>query len=62
MLAHSLSRVGPKQHVMSYSILAGEAFNIVANIEEPLDPSQWDEKDSSSVEKMRSYYKGWDPA
>ena len=56
------ARVGEQQHVMSYSIVGGEKFNLVVTIEEPLEPMEWDAEDGCSVEKMQSYFKGWDPA
>ena len=57
-----MNRVGDHTHVMSYSIVGGEMFNLVINIPEPLEPPDWNSKDNVSVEKMRSYFKGWDPA
>ena len=47
---------------MSYSIAGGETYNLVITIPEPHDPSEWDVDDSSSIEKMQSYFQGWDPA
>ena len=59
---NDLCRVGDRTHVMSYSIVGGDMFNVVANIPEPQEPGDWDPKDGCSVEKMKSYFHGWDPA
>lgn len=60
-MANNSLRVGDQTHVMSYSMAGGEMWNLVVTVPEPLDPSDWDTTDNVSVEKMRSYFKGWDP-
>ena len=60
--ANGVVRVGDQSHVMSYSMTGGQFYNLVITIPEPNEPSEWDPEGSCSIEKMQSYFIGWDPA
>ena len=53
-------RVGHDRHVMSYAIAGGEQYNMV--ITHPTEALDQSEKPMSEVlDRMKSYYAGWDP-
>ena len=47
---------------MSYGIVGGEQWNIVATIPEAREVEDWDAEENVSVAHMQSYFEGWDPA
>lgn len=51
--------IGEDRHVMTYSIAAGESFNMVLSHVDTSDPSTW--KPENAVKDMQGYFKGWDP-
>ena len=55
------SRVGDNAHVMSYGIVGGEQWNIVATIRETRSIPDWDAEENVSVAHMQSCFKAWDP-
>lgn len=50
--------IGEDRHVMTYSIAAGESFNMVLSHVDRSDPSTW--KPEDAVKDMQGYFKGWD--
>ncbi|PLB39666.1 FAD/NAD(P)-binding domain-containing protein [Aspergillus candidus] len=51
--------IGDKRHVMTYTIGAGKAFNMVLSHPDESDPSTWDQ--STALRDMRAEFGGWDP-
>jgi salicylate hydroxylase len=51
--------IGEDRHVMTYSIAAGESFNMVLSHVDTSDSSTW--KPENAVKDMQGYFKGWDP-
>ncbi|KAF9887004.1 hypothetical protein FE257_010620 [Aspergillus nanangensis] len=51
--------IGEKRHVMTYTIGAGKAFNMVLSHPDDTDPSTWDQ--STALRDMRAEFRGWDP-
>ncbi|KAJ6020092.1 hypothetical protein N7499_003383 [Penicillium canescens] len=51
--------IGDSRHVMTYTIKAGKAFNMVLSHPDATDPSTWDP--SKAVEDMKAEFEGWDP-
>jgi len=51
--------IGPDRHVMTYTIAAGESFNLVLSHVDHTDPATWDPK--NAIKDMRAYFSGWDP-
>jgi salicylate hydroxylase len=43
---------------MSYTIAAGESFNMVLSHPETTDPSTWQQE--RAIEDMRKEFQGWD--
>lgn len=54
-------RIGEDRHVMTYTIAAGESFNMVLSHRDCRDPSTWQQKGQADVLKeMRAEFQGWD--
>lgn len=53
------SRIGDSRHVMTYTIGAGKAFNMVLSHPEMTDPGTW--KPETALEDMKAEFQGWDP-
>ncbi|KAJ6104926.1 hypothetical protein N7486_003615 [Penicillium sp. IBT 16267x] len=51
--------IGDSRHVMTYTIGAGKAFNMVLSHPDTTDPSTWDL--SKAVDDMKAEFEGWDP-
>ena len=51
--------IGADRHVMTYTIAAGESFNMVLSHVDPSDPATW--KPENAIQEMRAYFSGWDP-
>ena len=51
--------IGEDRHVMTYTIAAGESFNMVLSHIDTSDPATW--KPQNAVKDMQGYFKGWDP-
>ncbi|KAH6669063.1 hypothetical protein B0J14DRAFT_599969 [Halenospora varia] len=51
--------IGEDRHVMTYTIAAGESFNMVLSHVDPSDPATW--KPENAINDMRKYFSGWDP-
>lgn len=52
-------RIGNLRHVMTYTIGAGKAFNMVLSHPDTTDPSIWDP--AKAVDDMKAEFEGWDP-
>jgi salicylate hydroxylase len=52
-------RIGDSRHVMTYTIGAGKAFNMVLSHPDTTDPSTWDP--AKAVDDMKAEFEGWDP-
>jgi len=52
--------IGPNRHVMTYTIAAGESFNLVLSHVDHTDPATW--KPENAIKDMREYFSGWDPS
>jgi len=52
-------RIGDSRHVMTYTIGAGKAFNMVLSHPDTTDPSTWDPL--KAVDDMKAEFDGWDP-
>ncbi|KAJ6003447.1 hypothetical protein N7451_005994 [Penicillium sp. IBT 35674x] len=52
-------RIGDSRHVMTYTIGAGKAFNMVLSHPDASDPSTWDP--IKAVDDMKAEFDGWDP-
>ena len=50
--------IGDMRHVMTYTIAAGQSFNMVLSHPENTDPSTW--KPATALEDMRKHFEGWD--
>ncbi|KAF2173951.1 hypothetical protein M409DRAFT_16221 [Zasmidium cellare ATCC 36951] len=53
--------LGDSAHVKSYGIVGGQKWNIVANVPEVREVEDWDASEVTSVARMQSFFKGWDP-
>ena len=53
------SRIGDMRHVMTYTIAAGNSFNVVLSHPETKHPDTWDQ--ATALEDMRNHFEGWDP-
>ncbi|KAM3070208.1 hypothetical protein ACMFMG_003753 [Clarireedia jacksonii] len=51
--------IGEDRHVMTYTIAAGESFNMVLSHVDTSDPSTW--RPENAVKDMQGYFEGWDP-
>ncbi|KAL4737928.1 hypothetical protein BDV11DRAFT_216380 [Aspergillus similis] len=51
--------IGDSRHVMTYTIGAGKAFNMVLSHPDTSDPSTW--KAETALEDMKGEFRGWDP-
>ena len=51
--------IGEDRHVMTYTIAAGESFNMVLSHVDTSDPLTW--KPENAVKDMQGYFTGWDP-
>ncbi|KAJ5317837.1 hypothetical protein N7508_002345 [Penicillium antarcticum] len=51
--------IGDSRHVMTYTIGAGKAFNMVLSHPDHTDPSTWDPR--KAVDDMKAEFVGWDP-
>ncbi|OQD66699.1 hypothetical protein PENPOL_c004G08390 [Penicillium polonicum] len=51
--------IGDSRHVMTYTIGAGKAFNMVLSHPDATDPSTWDPL--KAVDNMKAEFEGWDP-
>jgi salicylate hydroxylase len=51
--------IGPDRHVMTYTIAAGESFNMVLSHVDATPPSSW--KPEDALKDMRDQFAGWDP-
>ncbi|KXH65561.1 FAD binding domain-containing protein [Colletotrichum salicis] len=53
--------IGEDRHVMTYTIAAGESFNMVLSHRDSRDPSTWEQKTQAEIlEEMRAEFRGWD--
>ncbi|KAK1579950.1 FAD binding domain-containing protein [Colletotrichum navitas] len=53
--------VGEDRHVMTYTIAAGQSFNMVLSHRDHRDPSTWQEKTQAEIlREMRAEFQGWD--
>ncbi|KAF4621956.1 hypothetical protein G7Y89_g14389 [Cudoniella acicularis] len=51
--------IGEDRHAMTYTIAAGESFNMVLSHVDHSDPATW--KPETAIEDMRRHFSGWDP-
>ncbi|KUJ16928.1 FAD/NAD(P)-binding domain-containing protein [Mollisia scopiformis] len=51
--------IGEDRHVMTYTIAAGESFNMVLSHVDTSDPATW--KPEKALKDMQDYFTGWDP-
>ncbi|KAJ5889153.1 hypothetical protein N7504_009963 [Penicillium tannophilum] len=51
--------IGDARHVMTYTIGAGKAFNMVLSHPDTTDPSTWDPL--KALDDMKAEFDGWDP-
>ncbi|PYH76830.1 salicylate hydroxylase [Aspergillus uvarum CBS 121591] len=51
--------IGDSRHVMTYTIGAGKAFNMVLSHPDSSDPATWDAV--TALKSMRTEFQGWDP-
>lgn len=57
----SVPRIGEDRHVMTYTIAAGESFNMVLSHKDTRDPSIWSRMTPSEVlREMTEQFSGWD--
>ncbi|KAJ4395065.1 hypothetical protein N0V91_011094 [Didymella pomorum] len=52
--------IGGDRHVMTYTIAAGESFNMVLSHVDHSDPATWVNK--LFKEEVKNEYYGWDPS
>ncbi|KAK1985289.1 FAD binding domain-containing protein [Colletotrichum cereale] len=53
--------VGDNRHVMTYTIAAGQSFNMVLSHKDHRDPSTWQAKPQAEIlREMRAEFQGWD--
>ncbi|KZL63356.1 fad binding domain-containing protein [Colletotrichum incanum] len=53
--------IGEDRHVMTYTIAAGQSFNMVLSHRDHRDPSTWQQKTQAEIlSEMRAEFKGWD--
>ncbi|OHE99661.1 FAD binding domain-containing protein [Colletotrichum orchidophilum] len=53
--------IGEDRRVMTYTIAAGESFNMVLSHKESRDSSTWEQKTQTEIlEEMRAEFRGWD--
>ncbi|KXH33505.1 FAD binding domain-containing protein [Colletotrichum simmondsii] len=53
--------IGEDRHVMTYTIAAGESFNMVLSHRDSRDPSTWEQKTQAEIlAEMRAEFRGWD--
>ncbi|KAK1996669.1 FAD binding domain-containing protein [Colletotrichum falcatum] len=53
--------IGENRHVMTYTIAAGQSFNMVLSHKDHRDPSTWQEKPQEEIlREMRAEFQGWD--
>ncbi|KAM5386568.1 hypothetical protein ACJZ2D_000531 [Fusarium nematophilum] len=54
-------RIGEDRHVMTYTIAAGESFNMVLSHRDHRDPSTWPQMTQEEIiSEMRAEFQGWD--
>ncbi|OJJ84576.1 putative salicylate hydroxylase [Aspergillus glaucus CBS 516.65] len=51
--------IGDSRHVMTYTIGAGQAFNMVLSHPDTSDPATWNPQ--RALEDMKAQFQGWDP-
>ncbi|RHZ58557.1 hypothetical protein CDV55_105320 [Aspergillus turcosus] len=51
--------IGDSRHVMTYTIGAGKAFNMVLSHPDTSDPAMWDVR--TALQDMKAEFEGWDP-
>lgn len=51
-------RIGDSRHVMTYTIGAGRAFNMVLSHPDTSDPATWDAQ--TALQAMKTEFQGWD--
>ncbi|KAL0766773.1 hypothetical protein CaCOL14_010344 [Colletotrichum acutatum] len=53
--------IGEDRHVMTYTIAAGESFNMVLSHRDSRNPSTWEQKTQAEIlGEMRAEFRGWD--
>ncbi|GKT65430.1 salicylate hydroxylase [Colletotrichum tofieldiae] len=53
--------IGEDRHVMTYTIAAGQSFNMVLSHRDHRDPSTWQQKTQAEIlNEMRAEFRGWD--
>ncbi|KAJ3940713.1 uncharacterized protein N0V96_009727 [Colletotrichum fioriniae] len=53
--------IGEDRHVMTYTIAAGDSFNMVLSHRDSRDPSTWEQKTQAEIlGEMRAEFSGWD--
>lgn len=57
--SNRITRIGNSRHVMTYTIGAGKAFNMVLSHPDISDPNTWDAK--TALEDMKMEFQDWDP-
>ncbi|KAL3475747.1 hypothetical protein BJX99DRAFT_229213 [Aspergillus californicus] len=54
--------IGEDRHVMTYTIAAGQSFNMVLSHRDESDPSQWGDLSQDRIlQDMTAEFAGWDP-
>ncbi|KAK1960806.1 FAD binding domain-containing protein [Colletotrichum sublineola] len=54
--------IGEDRHVMTYTIAAGQSFNMVLSHRDHRDPLTWQTKTQTEIlREMRAEFQGWDP-
>ncbi|WQF86747.1 Putative FAD-binding domain, FAD/NAD(P)-binding domain superfamily [Colletotrichum destructivum] len=54
--------IGEDRHVMTYTIAAGQSFNMVLSHRDHRDPSTWQQKTQDEIlAEMRAEFQDWDP-
>jgi len=55
-------RIGENRHVMTYTIAAGQSFNMVLSHMDSSDPSLWPAlKQEDILASIKTEFQGWDP-
>ena len=56
-----VSRIGEGKHVMTYTIAAGQAFNMVLSHKDNRDPTTWQQMSQKEIlAEMKKQFEGWD--
>lgn len=56
-----VSRIGEDKHVMTYTIAAGQSFNMVLSHKDSRDPTTWEQMSQKEIlAEMKQQFEGWD--